>query len=255
MNGEPRTQGEEEFEAYLVAAGYVFQYEKEWPGKSRRPDYVVDHGGTTLLFDVKDFDPKLPMLGFTQIEMYSGIRRQIEAGRVKFKEFKEFPCSVVLRNNGNLFARLEDPNAVLGAMYGDIGFKIPVHISGPASAAPDLPVQPAFLRGAQMLPNKNTTINALVTVRDIAVGRPRMNKIWQEQRTLSYEETVAVGIARFGETFDPFETQRGVIVWENIYARRPLPRDVFNGPYDQRFGLDENDIACIFFGRGLEELE
>jgi len=220
MNNESRTIGEEEFEKYLTTAGYPFEYEKVWPGKTRRPDYTLTRNGGTFLFDVKDFDPKLPVLGFGQIEMYSGIRRQIEAGRQKFKEFKEFPCCVVLRNNGSMFARIEDPHTVFGAMYGNVGFAIPVYVGG-GPPPPDAPqVRQTFLGGAQMLPNKNTTISALLTVRDVSIEG---------------------------------ETQLGVIVFENAYARLPLPRDMLNGPYDVRYGRDGNDLACVFWGSELAE--
>ncbi len=53
------------------------------------------------------------------------------------------------------------------------------------------------------------------------------------------------------------ETHLGVIVFivfENAYARLPLPRDIFNGPYDVRFGLDGNDFACVFWGPALAEV-
>lgn len=71
-----------------------------------------------------------------------------------------------------------------------------------------------------MLPNKNTTISALLTVRYVSIGRDG-------------------------------ETQQGVIVFENVYARRPLPLGILNGPYDARFGLDGNDLACVFCGPAL----
>jgi len=59
---------------------------------------------------------------------------------------------------------------------------------------------------------------------------------------------------RFGADF--FEDlQQGVIVWENVYARKPLPRELFNGPYDERYGLDGGDITRIFCGSAFEELD
>jgi hypothetical protein len=254
-NNKTRTIGEEEFEKFLTAAGYSFEYERVWPGKTRRPDYTLTRGGDTYLFDVKDFDPKMPVLGFSQIEMYSAIRRQIEAGRQKFKEFKEFPCCVVLRNNGNMFARIEDPYTVLGAMYGDFGFAIPVQVGhGPAPATRP-PIRPTFLGGAQMLANKNTTISALLTVRHVAVGRPRMKKILDENPAITVEDARVEAKARFGEAFDEGETQRCVIVFENVHARLPLPRDIFNGPYDERFGADGNDLARVFCGAALAAVE
>lgn len=255
MSAETRTAGEDEFEAYLTAEGYTFEYEKVWPGKSKRPDYTVMFADKEILFDVKDFDPKFPVVGFSQIEMYSGIRRQIEAGRSKFKEFKELTCCVVLRNNGNMFARIEDPHTVLGAMYGDFGFAVPVYVGPGIATEPAPPIRPTFLRNAQMLPDKNTTISALITVRYVPVGRARMGKIWKEFPTLSMDQAIAEAKARYGESFDSGEERRGLMVWENAFARLPLTREIFNGPYDLRFGLDGNDLACVYFGTGLADLE
>jgi hypothetical protein len=45
------------------------------------------------------------------------------------------------------------------------------------------------------------------------------------------------------------------IVWENVYARVPLPRDIFNGPYDERYGLDGNDMTRVFCGSSFEEFD
>jgi len=232
--------------------GYPFEYEREYPGKSKRPDYTVTKDGV-FLFDVKDFDPNMPR-GFMQFDPYIHIRKRIEAGRKKFKEYKEFPCCVVLQNNGNVFADTEDPNTVLGAMYGDVGFSIPIYVGDGVSPEPRPPIQQGFMGGAQMLANKNTTISALVTLRYIAVGRLRVRKIWQEQPGLSTDDVLEVARERFGKDYDFDEKKQGVIVWENVHARIPLSRSLFTGPFDARYGLDGSDLASIFYGSELAEL-
>jgi hypothetical protein len=247
-----RTIGEERFEEYLEGMGYPFEYEQEYPGKAKRPDYTVTKDGV-FLFDVKDFDPNMPA-GFQQFNPYIHIRKRIEAGRKKFKEYKEFPCGVVLQNNGNVFASTETPSTVLGAMYGDVGFSIPIYVGGGVAPESPPPIQQGFMGGAQMLANKNTTISALVTLRYVAVGRLRIRKIWQEQPELSTEDVLAVAQERFGKDYDFNEKQQGVIVWENIHARIPLSRALFTGPFDSRFGLDGSDIANVFYGSQLAEL-
>jgi hypothetical protein len=59
----PTTTGEILFQDYLETMEYPYVFEKEFPGKSKRPDYTVERGGT-FLFDVKDFDENAP-LGFS----------------------------------------------------------------------------------------------------------------------------------------------------------------------------------------------
>ena len=56
MPDEARTSGELLFEEYLIAMEYEYEFEKTFPGRSRRPDYTVTRNGV-FLFDVKDFDP------------------------------------------------------------------------------------------------------------------------------------------------------------------------------------------------------
>jgi hypothetical protein len=103
---------------------YPYEFEKEFPGKKKRPDYTVTRNGV-FLFDVKDVDPYMP-LGFAAYDPYPRIREKIEEGREKLKQFKEFPCSLVLKNNGNTFVHLESVDIMLGSMYGDSGFTFPV---------------------------------------------------------------------------------------------------------------------------------
>lgn len=231
---------------------YPFEYEREYSGKSKRPDYTVTKDGV-FLFDVKDFNPNMPK-GFMQFDPYIHIRKRIEAGRKKFKEYKEFPCCIVLQNNGNVFADTEHPSTVLGAMYGDVGFSIPIYIGSGVPPEPRPQIQQGFMGRAQMLANKNTTISALVTLRYIAVGRLRIRKIWQEQPRLSTDDVLVAARERFGESFDCDEKKQGVIVWENAHARIPLSRSLFTGPFDSRYGLDGNDLANVFCGPQLADL-
>jgi len=77
-----RTHGEILFEQYLESQGLPFEFEKEHPGKSTRPDYTIEWDGKPMLFDVKDFDPpeKFPT-GFGFIDPYTRIREKIGQGR------------------------------------------------------------------------------------------------------------------------------------------------------------------------------
>jgi hypothetical protein len=98
--GEKRIEGEVRFEAYLNAMGYPFVFETEHPGKRKKPDYTLTLGETTYLFDVKDADPHLPR-GFNQFDPHPEIIERVKAGLKKFREYKEFPCGIVLQNNGH----------------------------------------------------------------------------------------------------------------------------------------------------------
>ena len=119
----PSTSGELLFKQYLDQMGYSYEFEKSFPGKGKRPDFTVDKNGL-FLFDVKDFEPAF-ITGGGAYDPYPRIREKIGAGRKKFKEFKEYPCSLVLRNLGNGLVHLEEPSIMLASMYGDAGFRVP----------------------------------------------------------------------------------------------------------------------------------
>lgn len=261
----PSTAGELLFQSYLERMQYRYEFEKDFPGTSKRPDFSV-FMDREYLFDVKDFDPCTP-LGGGAYDPYTRIREKILAGRKKFKSFKEYPCSLVLRNNGHALVDAETPIVMLGAMYGDSGFRIPIDtVTGTASGEPTH----AFLGRGRMFSHgnadnpHNTTISSLVTLREVAVGQRRIDRLWQERRRTdrnygkadpfkAYEELCGEAASRFRD-FDPDEKQLGVIVWENAVARIPLSRDLFTGPYDERWGFDDNQQHIVFTGEKLGEL-
>jgi hypothetical protein len=251
-----RTEGERLFEQYLNEMRYVYEFEKEYEGKSKRPDYTITKDGGVFLFDAKDFDPMIPPVGFSQFDPYVRLRQRIDDGRKKFKEFKEFPCGIVLRNTGNAFVNVESPAIVLGAMYGDSGFEIPIYLGPGTSPTRPPPPRAAFLGGGKMLRKnytQNTTISALVSLRNVAVGTSRLTEIFREQPGLSISESIEAASERF-PNFDAEERHLGVIVWENAVARIPLSRDLFTGPYDLRWGVEGNDQTIVFEGEKLREL-
>jgi hypothetical protein len=250
------TVGEQLFEKYLNEMRYAFEFEKEYEGKKKRPDYTITKDGSKSLFDAKDFDPMRPAPEFSQFDPYSRLRQRIDDGRKKFKEFKEFPCCIVLRNTGNVFVDLETPSIVLGAMYGDAGFKIPIYVGNGLSPTPSPAPEQAFLAGGKMVHKnqaQNTTISALITLRHVAVGMRRMRAIFREHPDLGTPESVQIAYERF-PNFDVEERRLGVIVWENAVARIPLSRGLFTGPYDLRWGVEGENQTIVFEGEKLREL-
>lgn len=252
MSEVTRTEGELHFERYLDSMRYSYEFEKTYPGRNRKPDYTIN-AAQIFLADVKDFEPFQPSLGIQQVDVHFRIREKIQAGYKKFKEYKDFPCCVVLHNEGNPHVSTAEPWIVLGCMYGTVGFQVPVNL-GTGQIPPNAPLSPVFTGDAQMTADKNRTISALVTVREVAVGIRRVRKIRAENGGISYDDAIQVASEQF-KNFDYDETQLGVIVWENYHARLPLSRDVFNGPYDERYGLEDGHIERIFSGTKMDELE
>jgi hypothetical protein len=248
----PTTSGELLFQVYLDAMDYPYEFEKEFPGKSKRPDYTVTKGEVSL-FDVKDFEPYMPPGGGGFYDPYPGIREKIEEGRKKFKEFKEFPCSLVLKNNGNARVDLKSVDIMLGSMYGDSGFTFPVDMKLGGAAGP---MKRAFLgRGKMIRPThyQNATISALVTLHYVDVGMRQYRTMVKKYPNLDVEETLAAAAKEF-PNFDVGEKQLGVIVWENAVARIPLSRELFSGPYDERWGYDDGYQSIVYRGEKLADL-
>ncbi len=54
---------------------------------------------------------------------------------------------------------------------------------------------------------------------------------------------------------DVNETALRVVVHENPYARMPLHRELFIGPYDERYGPQDEHISWVFAGDGITKLE
>lgn len=249
----PTTTGELHFRNYLEGMQYPFEFEKQFPDRSHRPDYTVTKNGV-FLFDVKDFDPQMPTTGGGSYDPYTRIREKINEGGRKFKQFKEFSCSVVLQNNGNAFVHLDDVHVMLGAMYGDSGFEIPMDMErGEAVGG----LRQKFLRRGKMRqPGKiqNKTISALITLRHVAVGWQLYRQMLKECPRMSMEEVLAAAEERF-PNFDLNEKELAVIVWENAVARIPLPRELFTGPYDRRWGYEDGNQLIVFTGEKLAALE
>ena len=262
----PATLGELLFQDYLAAMGYSYEFEKPFPGRKKRPDYTVNRNGV-FLFDVKDFDPCMPSLGFGAYDPYPRIREKIDEGREKFKEFKDYPCSLVLKNNGNAFVHLETPDIMLGSMYGDAGFTMPVWLGDGPMPSERPEAKRAFLGGGKMIRprrHQNTTISAIITLRHINVGNRRIDKVWKErihadkgiedEEILGMYENVCPEAAERYPNFDPQEKQLCVMVWENAVARIPLSRELFVGPYDERWGYGDGHQSLVFRGEKLTEL-
>ena len=247
-----RTAGEIRFEQYLQSRDLHFAFEKEYPGKSQRPDYSIEWHPDPIILDVKDFDPPQNVLPDGAFDPYTKIRQKIDEGRDKFKQFKEFPCALVLCNLEHPLVDLESPDIMLGAMYGDCGFTFPVNtVTG---IGDDTKMERIFSgRGKMIRANRglpqNTTISALITLTQIRPHSERMLEILKAkaEKMTAFEcwkeSEIASEIA--AKEFDPELVIQRVIVWNNAVARIPFPDNLFRGPYDVHFGVIREDNSVF----------
>ena len=188
-------------------------------------------------------------MGFGTFDAYGPIRRKLQKAAAKFRQYRDRPCCAVLSSFSAQMVML-DWQFIAGAMFGDLGFTIP--LAGPLSA-----ITPFFGEGGNMIHKGepvNTTVSATLLVRrGMFAGRKMMLEANQAE--------VALGRRLFAEECGELvqrlrsEERPSVLVVENPNAANPLSRHWFCGPFDERFGLDDRGFGCIFVGSDLAELE
>ncbi len=250
----PQTPGEAAFEAYLRSQGITdFIHEKPFPGKSKRPDYSVTLVGREHLFEVKDIDSEPPGPGFGFWDPYGPIREKIDQARKKFKEFKDYPCSLVIHLTHG-FALIDDPKVIYGAMHGDPAIEFLMD-KEKGRLVPDSQREVFTKDGRMTQPHwkgpQNTTINAIIALRGVRIGEKRFVHEYLAQ--FGGDDAYA----HLGDDvgYDKTEIGRGVVVFENVHARVPLDRQLFRGRFDERWGADGDAVTRIFAGPGVLECD
>lgn len=253
----PKTASDLLFDTYLDACAMPWECEPDVPGKTTHPDYRVRFQGQELFFDVKGFDAEAhqPPMGFSTFDPYSPIRAKIDDARPQFKQFKEYGCSLVL-HNGEAFVQLEDPKIIFGAMLGNVGFLSRI---GPDVSATDQIIINVFTSGGKILcgtEERNTTFAAIIVLqkfplawRRYQVRRPKVER--DLGRRLTCEEELSLLESCHAEVPSP---PTRVMVYENPFARNPLRRDLLGGPFDERYGREDECIVRHHEGRLLRDL-
>jgi hypothetical protein len=250
------TEGEQLFTSYLEQHGIPYRFEHLEKGKSRPPDFTIDHADKgEILCEVKDIRTPFPeRIGPSAFDPYKPIRSHIDAGRKKFKEYKNRLCILVLYG-GNGFVDLSRPDFMLGAMYGDSGWTLPFN--------PDLGrfdssrMERQFLRGrgkmVQTSGLSNTRMSALLTLHKYNVAGMRQKRFIEQNdgRSRAHRiDDVLRGTVNFAD-----EARIGVTVWENAVAVNKLPRNLFRGAMDDWWTVDAEYQTRSFVGCQLGELE
>lgn len=250
------------FEEYLQTYGLgVADHEPLVAGTTRPLDYRLAFNGQVLWFEIKQFaEAEIPAAGF--YDPYISIRKKIAKAAGQFSEYRGECCSIVLYNDTVNLAHIYTPETVLGAMLGNIAVRVPVNLATGEETAPATTV---FTEGGKLIhpytkTPQNTTVSAVLALEKLPVGRREFEikhtqKKMADNQRLSWHE--------FHEFFqrDLNTNTRTVLrmtVYENPHAATPLPRDIFTGPFDERWGclaLGDDYIKRIYAGPELIKLE
>ncbi|MGI8329278.1 hypothetical protein ACRYCC_04890 [Actinomadura scrupuli] len=236
---------EQWFNRYLDDRGYTFQ-EKPDPGGARRAGRLVQAGDRPVLCEVTAFtadgrfeDIAVPEIGAEEIlvgepvardltETLQPIREQISAaasaGLRRWKD-KDGPLVLVLADPMDKPIPLE-PSLVVAAMYGD-----------PEDARPAAG-EPAWVAGEKgRMTARYPSVSAVAVLRLRTYAQDWVDA-WISANSHAYSSAAQMltAIRRYDHAapdgdyvvLDVFETLSPEAV--------PLPRDIFNGPRDARYG-------------------
>jgi len=249
------------FEQYLAEQGLgKADHQPKFPGATKLVDYRLLHNGERLWFEVKEFADNMSLLNSGgAYDPYAAIRGKIHKAREKFRDYDGECCSLVLFNEAISLAHISTPGIVLSAMFGNLSFRVPVDLKSARMAEPP---KSFFGRGGKITVSHdgvvlNTTISAVIALERLPVG-PREIQIRMRREELNaphpltWEETSKMVVPTSpAEELIVLRT----IVYENPYATSPLPKEIFRGAYDQRWGRLDDQMAPIYVGPALEDLE
>jgi hypothetical protein len=242
------TYGEQLFESYLRAHNVEFEREPELPGISQRVDYVVDHptAGKVLL-EVKDIENQVSD-GFSQFSSYAALRRHIDEARKKFKNTADYLCALVLVAPPGSLVDFRTPEIVLGSMYGNFGFRIPIDVEQGRADVEGMTTEFQIGKGKMVQRGRfqNTRIAVIITVHEWHVLNLAVRKYLNTDDGRTRKERYID--LREGNVEFPDGVVLGVTVWENAVATRKLPQDMFRGEMDAWWEAFDDGQELTFIG-------
>lgn len=259
------------FEQYLAEQGLgKADHEPEFPGAAKRVDYRLLHNGKRLWFEVKEFADDAALIarmvpgqvGGGSYDGYKGIRNKINDAWKKFRDYDGECCSLVLFNERVNLVHISSPDTLLGAMLGNITFHVPIDLESGKEIGP---TTKQFGKHGKITVShegkaQNTTISAVIALERLHNGqreqrirfaREELQDELQQGRPLSWEER----FERRKSMPSDEETALRTIICDNPHAANPLPRDIFRGPFDERWSHVDGKIAPTYVGGRLMDLE
>lgn len=234
--------GEALFKRYLKANGYeVVAYERDL-GTVKRPDFLIRAAGHEVVVEVESFNtppmPLTPRSGFVNLApQLKKVRNKVTAGAEQLKGIEGYPLVVVIANPRNSWVPLEGP-MFIGALYGD--------------------PQASFTSGGGMIFSSGRNGRLHVKEQDGSVhgNHPYLSAVavlryiytqaaWaaamQQSRDAGNDNPLAIlreAHHMLGQQGEAASEAVCLDVYESVSETAvPLPRDVFAGSHDTRWGV------------------
>lgn len=238
MTEESRNLGELLFERYFEERGYEQLANERNFGSGKRPDSLLRAGIHEIVAEVKSFEPRPiampPTPGGMARTDLDTVRNTIKKAAGQLKGIQGYPLVIVLTNPMNAFVGLA-PSDVIQAMYGNFEYTFTAdgqqqwRTGGHGRLRVNEP--DGTIRGF------HEHVSAIAIVQEVHAEDASITR-WLQQHSDEYPNLIEA-VAR---AFDQPGSAQGSIVRADVFetvseTARPLPRDIFNGPYDTRWGI------------------
>lgn len=265
-----KTVSEQHFSCYLDEYRYAWTYEPQIGGKRKKPDFLACRDGIEFLCDTKERSSKPAPPGFRCFDPIKPVRRLLAEGRLKFKEFADRLCVLVTYNNGDFDTRL-DPTCIFGAMLGDPGFTMNFDPES-GTVDPDS-IQNKFLEhGGSMIRQYDPLIPgqainnlaAVVALTSYRIPNPAFQHASAEEakkrriqkaRDLTIHEELEIDYTLLQSMRMTLREAPRVVVCINPFASHALPSNLFDGPYDERWAIENSTMVRVFAGTEVKPEE
>jgi len=237
------TVSEQVVEDYLASQGIPFEPipRSHFP----TPDYRLLAKPEPVIVEVKEFGQsgKQREGGYCPVPF---VRAKFEACWKQFEQYGDQACCLMLYNAGSTTVFLQ-PELILCAMFGEYRQRL-----GPDSYG--------FSGTAAIGPDKNTRVSGVAAFLPLRVdhgcieaGRRVFQLTDGLSRDLSDDE--AFQVHRETAHFGQFEFVVRAVVVENPFARKQLPQNIFNGPFDERWArLEDGSVRIKHSGARIKEM-
>jgi hypothetical protein len=247
-----RVQSDALLQEYLRSHGLTdVEVDPVIENSSSRPNYRLRADRFELLVDVEELSTKPPdgRIRGGAYNPYGPIREKISAARRKFKDLEGHCCCLILENQERPRIGF-DWQIIMGAMLSDLGLRFPA----------DQSQGEAIKHSA--VPPEQTIISAIIVVERYPIGEKRFRLfVYEREQELGRE----LGVGEYLEAIQQSAgTERDlslsrvrVRVHENPQAKVPLDRRLFQGPFDERYGMADGPerLGQVYIGPAVADFE